>query len=81
MDNEEKYTTSDAFLAAYFIYNDLRLLTIELNNGWGSFVFSDSEKLQDLVGEYYAYKGSIPPRKMAVKYRNMLSILHETKEK
>jgi len=79
MENGEKYTTSDGYLTAYLIYKGFKLLTIDVNNGWGFFVFENSQNLQNIVAEFFSYKGSIPPRKMAVEYRKAVRFLHENK--
>ena len=81
MENEGKYRTSDGYLAAYLEYKGFGPLAIEFNNGWGSFVFSDSKELQAVTSEFFSYQGSIPPRVYIVEYRNAVRSLNEAKRR
>ena len=79
VENEEKYRTSDGYLAAYLEYKGFGPLAVDINNGWGSFVFSDSHELQAIASEFFSYKDSIPPRAYIVKYRTVIRALNEAK--
>ena len=78
MEDNGKYFTSDAALAAYLIYKEVKLLAVEFRNGWGLFVFEDIDNsTQVFVVEFYTSNGSVPPRTYFRKYKDALALLKD----
>ena len=50
----DKYTNRDFYLSSYLIAAGMQLKSYHKTNGITTFEFDNSEKLQDLVNNYYS---------------------------
>lgn len=71
------YTTSNTALAAYLHYNNLKLLSIEFQDGRGFFVFEASGELDSLIEHFES--GKAPEHVYYLSYRYVLDQLAKAK--
>ena len=70
------YTNRDFYLSSYLIAVGKQLKSYHRTNGITTFEFDNSEKLQQLIQEYYSMQGSIEPMAFGSAIKNLKSVIH-----
>ena len=70
------YTNRDFYLSSYLIAVGEQLKSYHKTNGITTFEFDNSEKLQQLIQEYYSMQGSIEPMAFGSAIKNLKSVIH-----
>jgi hypothetical protein len=74
----KKYTTKDFYLSALLVTEGYELADHVRENGFTTFTFENSAKLQNLVNKFYSLKVLIEPVKYSQSIRSLKGILHSS---
>ncbi len=72
------YETKDFPLAAFLVTSGIPLQAHSRDGNVSTFMFSDSQKLQDLVHEYYSFSATVNPVSYSNAFRNLKCIMYTT---
>jgi len=78
MNDKDIYTTSDTSTAAYLHLVGVELLSVQMKNGQGVFLFKNNNNVEHLVGEFKSRRATVVARFYYESYRAMVSMLKET---
>ena len=70
------YTNRDFYLSSYLIAVGEQLKSYHKTNGITTFEFDNSEKLQDLVQEYYSMNAFVNAMQYGSAIKNLKSVIH-----
>ena len=70
------YTNRDFYLSSYLIAAGMQLKSFHKTNGLTTFEFDNSEKLQDLVQEYYSMNAFVNAMQYGSAIKNLKSVIH-----
>jgi hypothetical protein len=70
------YLTRDFYLAAYLVASGIQLRSSFKHKGLTSFVFFDTNQLQQLVRQFYGLDALINPVTYGNALRNLKSVIH-----
>ena len=70
------YTNRDFYLSSYLIAVGKQLKSYHKTNGITTFEFDNSEKLQDLVQEYYSMNAFVNAMQYGSAIKNLKSVIH-----
>lgn len=71
-----EYLTKDFYLAAYLLSCGIELHSHERFMGLTTFIFTNSERLQELVEKYHSLKALVNPITYGNSLRMLKSIIH-----
>lgn len=72
----DTYTNRDFYLSSYLIAAGIQLKSFHKTNGITTFEFDNSEKLQDLVLEYYSMNAFVNAMQYGSAIKNLKSVIH-----
>ena len=72
----DTYTNRDIYCSSYLIAAGMQLKSFHRTNGITTFEFDNSEKLQDLVKEYYSMNAFINAMQYGSAIKNLKSVIH-----
>ena len=72
----DKYTNRDFYLSSFIIAAGIPLKSYHKTNGITTFEFDNSEKLQNLVQEYYSMNAFVNAMQYGSAIKNLKSIIH-----
>ena len=72
----DTYTNRDIYCSSYLIAAGMQLKSFHRTNGITTFEFDNSEKLQDLVQEYYSMNAFINAMQYGSAIKNLKSVIH-----
>ena len=72
----DTYTNRDFYLSSYLIAAGMQLKSYRKTNGITTFEFDNSEKLQNLVQEYYSMNASVNAMAYGSAIKNLKSVIH-----
>jgi hypothetical protein len=72
----DTYSNRDFYLSSYLIAAGMQLKSYHRTNGLTTFEFDNSEKLQDLVQEYYSMNASVNVTAYGSAIKNLKSVIH-----
>lgn len=72
----DKYTNRDFYLNSYLIAAGMQLKSFHRINGITTFEFDNSDKLQDLIKEYYSMNAFVNAMQYGSAIRNLKSVIH-----
>jgi hypothetical protein len=72
----DTYTNRDFYLSSYLIAAGIQLKSYHRTNGITTFEFDNSEKLQDLVQEYYSMNAFVNAMQYGSAIKNLKSVIH-----
>ena len=72
----DTYTNRDFYLSSYLIAAGIQLKSYHKNNGITTFEFDNSDKLQDLVQEYYSMNAFVNAMQYGSAIKNLKSVIH-----
>lgn len=72
----DKYTNRDFYCSSYLIAAGMQLKSFHKTNGITTFEFDNSEKLQDLVKEYYSMNAFVNAMQYGSAIKNLKSVIH-----
>lgn len=72
----DTYTNRDICCSSYLIAAGMQLKSFHRTNGITTFEFDNSEKLQDLVKEYYSMNAFINAMQYGSAIKNLKSVIH-----
>ena len=70
------YTNRDFYLSSYLIAVGKQLKSYHKTNGITTFEFDNSEKLQDLVQDYYSMNAFVNAMQYGSAIKNLKSVIH-----
>ena len=70
------YTNRDFYLSSYLIAAGMQLKSFHRTNGITTFEFGNSDKLQDLVQEYYSMNAFVNAMQYGSAIKNLKSVIH-----
>ena len=73
------YEHRDFYLGAYLITCGERLLKHTRQSGVTTFVFEETEKLKELVDNFYSLKGTVDALTYSSAVRSLKSVIHSSK--
>jgi len=71
-----KYKSNDFYASAYLVASGIPLRDHFRSGQITTFIFDDSDQLQDLLNSYYSLQGAIIPVHYASALKNLKSIIH-----
>ena len=72
----DTYTNRDFYMSSYLIAAGMQLKSYHKTNGITTFEFDNSEKLQDLVQEYYSMNAFVNAMQYGSAIKNLKSVIH-----
>ena len=72
----DKYTNRDFYCSSYLIAAGMQLKSFHRTNGITTFEFDNSEKLQDLIQEYYSMNAFVNAMQYGSAIKNLKSVIH-----
>ena len=72
----DTYTNRDFYCSSYLIAAGMQLKSYHKTNGITTFEFDNSEKLQDLVQEYYSMNAFVNAMQYGSAIKNLKSVIH-----
>ncbi len=72
------YETNDFPLAAFIVTSGIPLQAHSRDGNVSTFMFSDSQKLQDLIHQFYSFAATVNPVSYSNSFRNLKSIMYTT---
>jgi hypothetical protein len=75
-DEMNTYTNRDFYLSSYLIAAGIQLKSFRKTNGITTFEFDNSQKLQDLVQEYYSMNAFVNAMQYGSAIKNLKSVIH-----
>jgi len=70
------YNSNDFYASAYLVASGIPLKDHYRSGQITTFIFEDSDQLQDLLNSYYSLQGTIIPVHYASALKNLKSIIH-----
>ncbi len=74
----DTYTNRDFYLSSYLIAAGIQLKSYHRTNGITTFEFDNSEKLHNLIQNYYSMTASVEPMAYGAAIKNLKSVIHST---
>ena len=72
----DTYTNRDFYLSSYLIAAGIQLKSFHKTSGITTFEFDNSDKLQDLVQEYYSMNAFVNAMQYGSAIKNLKSVIH-----
>ena len=72
----DTYTNRDFYLSSYLIAAGIQLKSYRKTNGITTFEFDNSEKLQQLVNNYYSMNATVNAMQYGSAIKNLKSVIH-----
>ena len=72
----DTYTNRDFYLSSYLIAAGMQLKSFHRTNGITTFEFDNSEKLQNLIQEYYSMNAFVNAMQYGSAIKNLKSVIH-----
>ena len=72
----DTYTNRDFYLSSYLIAAGMQLKSYHKTNGITTFEFDNSEKLQELVTNYYSMNATVNAMAFGSAIKNLKSVIH-----
>ena len=72
----DTYSNRDFYMSSYLIAAGMQLKSYHKTNGITTFEFDNSEKLQDLVQEYYSMNAFVNAMQYGSAIKNLKSVIH-----
>jgi len=72
----DTYTNRDFYLSSYLLAAGMQLKSFFKTDGITTFEFDNSEKLQDLVQEYYSMNAFVNAMQYGSAIKNLKSVIH-----
>jgi UDP-N-acetylglucosamine transferase subunit ALG13 len=72
----ETYFNRDFYLSSYLVAAGMQLRSFRKTNGITTFEFDNSEKLQDLVQDYYSMNAFVNAMQYGSAIKNLKSVIH-----
>ena len=72
----DTYTNRDFYLSSYLLASGMRLKSFHKTNGITTFEFDNSEKLQDLIKDYYSMNAFVNAMQYGSAIKNLKSVIH-----
>jgi hypothetical protein len=70
------YSNRDFYMSSYLIAAGMQLKSYHKTNGITTFEFGNSEKLQELVNNYYSMNASVNAMQYGSAIKNLKSVIH-----
>ena len=70
------YTNRDFYLSSYLIAAGIQLKSYNRTNGITTFEFDNSDKLQELVNNYYSMNATVNATAYGSAIKNLKSVIH-----
>ena len=71
-----KYTNRDFYLSSYLLAAGIQLKSYYKTNGITTFEFENSDKLQQLVNNYYSMNATVNAMQYGSAIKNLKSVIH-----
>lgn len=75
---KQPYQTKDFPLAAFLISSGLALQAHDRSFGVSTFTFPESNRLRELVDDFYGFRALVNPVSYANAFRNLKSVMYST---
>ena len=72
----DTYTNRDFYLSSYLIAAGIQLKSYHRTNGITTFEFDNSEKLEQLVNNYYSMNATVNAMQYGSAIKNLKSVIH-----
>ncbi len=72
----DTYTNRDFYCSSYLIAAGIQLKSYHRTNGITTFEFDNSEKLQELVNNYYSMNASVNATAYGSAIKNLKNVIH-----
>ena len=72
----DTYTNRDFYMSSYLIAAGMQLKSYHKTNGITTFEFDNSEKLQDLIQDYYSMNAFVNAMQYGSAIKNLKSVIH-----
>ena len=72
----DTYTNREFYMSSYLIAAGMQLKSYHKTNGITTFEFDNSEKLQDLVQDYYSMNAFVNAMQYGSAIKNLKSVIH-----
>ena len=72
----DTYTNRDIYLSSYLIAAGMQLKSYHKTSGITTFEFDNSEKLQDLIQDYYSMNAFVNAMQYGSAIKNLKSVIH-----
>jgi len=72
----DTYTNRDFYMSSYLIAAGMQLKSYHKTNGITNFEFDNSDKLQELVQEYYSMNAFVNAMQYGSAIKNLKSVIH-----
>jgi len=72
----DTYTNRDFYMSSYLIAAGMQLKSYHKTNGITTFEFDNSEKLHNLVNNYYSMNAAVEPMAYGSAIKNLKSVIH-----
>lgn len=76
--NNTSYESTDFYASAYLIASGIPMRSNFRTGQITTFVFDDSDQVQDLLNSYYSMQANVNPATYASALKNLKSIIHGT---
>ena len=70
------YSNRDFYMSSYLIAAGMQLKSYHKTNGITTFEFDNSEKLHNLVNNYYSMNAAVEPMAYGSAIKNLKSVIH-----
>lgn len=70
------YSNKDFYLSSFLIASGEELRSYTRTNGITTFVFNETERLENLVNKYYSMNAAVEPMKFGAAIKNLKSVIH-----
>ena len=74
---KNNFNTKDFYLTAFLLASGFKLLGHSKTAGLTTFEFEETQKLNNAIGSYYGFIGSVEPITYGNAMRTLKSIIHE----
>ena len=75
-DKMDTYTNRDIYLSSYLIATGIQLKSFRKTDGITTFEFDNTERLQQLVTNYYSMNASVNAMQYGSAIKNLKSVIH-----
>jgi hypothetical protein len=72
----DTYTNRDFYMSSYLIAAGMQLKSYHKTNGITTFEFDNSDKLQELVNNYYSMNATVNAMQYGSAIKNLKSVIH-----
>ena len=72
----DTYTNRDFYLSSYLVAAGMKLKSFHRTNGITTFEFDNTEKLQNLIQEYYSMNAFVNAMQYGSAIKNLKSVIH-----